>query len=330
MADVEREGYRRKVEQLRKRLDQINGQEDDPESILGLEYLLRSAQQIPAKVQDSKSKLLSACRRMYELLDAQLKEVKQLYKPAANFIAEEPLAHEAAIQFEAELVVSAYWESLANALDGRRTSDLLSYLNVKRDAIKIESAEEVVEFVDSVLSRLAQERGGLEGKIRPLNAAFRASAEVTQWISDLVSLRWLNSRFGLTDNGMSLMQLSPGQRGLILILFYLLVDKSDSPLLIDQPEENLDNDAVRRLLVPALKKARARRQIIIVTHNANLAVVGDADQIVVCSQEDNTFVIRSGSLAGHETGETTINVLEGSRGAFQNRRDKYEAIVGAN
>jgi len=114
---------------------------------------------------------------------------------------------------------------------------------------------------------------------------------------------------------------------LILLLFYLLVDKSDTPLLIDQPEENLDNDAVRRLLVPALKKARTRRQIIIVTHNANLAVVGDADQIVACKQENNTFIIQSGSLAGHETGETTINVLEGSRRAFQNRREKYEAVV---
>jgi hypothetical protein len=265
---------------------------------------------------------------MHELLVGQLSVIQQLYRPAAEFVAEEPLAHEAAIQFEAELSVSSAWDTFGNTLDGRRAPELLNYLANQRNAINTGSADDVAAFVGSVLSRLPRERGGKEGKVRPLSAAFRSNIDVVQSISDLVSLKWLESRFGLTDNGMPLIQLSPGQRGLILLLFYLLVDRSESPLLIDQPEENLDNDAVRRLLVPALKKARTRRQIIVVTHNANLAVVGDADQIVACSQQDNAFAIRSGSLAGHETGETTINVLEGSRGAFQNRRDKYDTVVG--
>jgi hypothetical protein len=68
--------------------------------------------------------------------------------------------------------------------------------------------------------------------------------------------------------------------------------------------------------------------MVVVTHNANLAVVGDADHIVVCSQEDDAFILRAGSLSGHETDEITINVLEGSRGAFANRRDKYDTVVG--
>jgi ABC-type lipoprotein export system ATPase subunit len=328
VGDTERENHRRTVEQLGRRLDQINGQEDNQESVFGLEYMLRVAEATPVEMQESRLSLLSACGHIYELLDAKVKEIRKLYRPAADFIAEEPLASEAAIQFEAELTVSEHWDSLANALDGRRTSDLLGFLATQREAIKTDSAEDVVQFVDGILNRLPRERGGLNENARPLKAAFRSSAEVAQWISDLVSLKWLESRFGLTDDGMSLAQLSPGQRGLILLLFYLLVDRSDAPLLIDQPEENLDNDAVRRLLVPALKKARNRRQIILVTHNANLAVVGDADQIVVCTQEEGTFIIRSGSLAGHDTGETTINVLEGSRGAFQNRREKYETVVG--
>lgn len=327
VADAERENHRRRVEQLGKRLDQINGQEDNPDTIFGLEYMLRVAERTPVDMQESRLSLLSACRRIYGLLDAQIQVIRKLYRPAADFISEESLASEAAIQFEADLAVSEYWDSLASALDGRRTSDLLSFLAGQREAIKTDSVEDVVQFVDGVLNRLPRERGGLNEKARPLKAAFRSSVEVTQWISDLASLKWLDSRFGLTDNGMSLVQLSPGQRGLILLLFYLLVDRSDTPLLIDQPEENLDNDAVRRLLVPALKKARTRRQIIIVTHNANLAVVGDADQIVVCKQKESTFIVQSGSLAGHETGETTINVLEGSRGAFQNRREKYEVVV---
>ena len=69
----------------------------------------------------------------------------------------------------------------------------------------------------------------------------------------------------------------------MLLIFYLLVDNDDIPLIIDQPEENLDNQTVYKLLVPSIKEAKNRRQIIIVTHNPNLAVVCDAEQIIHAS-----------------------------------------------
>ena len=74
--------------------------------------------------------------------------------------------------------------------------------------------------------------------------------------------------------------LSPGERGALLLLFYLFIDMDDKPLIIDQPEENLDNESVYNYLVHFIKEAKQKRQIIIVTHNPNLAVVCDADQIV--------------------------------------------------
>ena len=82
-------------------------------------------------------------------------------------------------------------------------------------------------------------------------------------------------------------QLSPWERGTLLLVFYLLVDKDDIPLVIDQPEENLDNQTVCELLVPCMKEAKQRRQIMMVTHNPNLAVVCDAEQ-VVCAALDKT------------------------------------------
>jgi ABC-type transport system involved in cytochrome bd biosynthesis fused ATPase/permease subunit len=106
-----------------------------------------------------------------------------------------------------------------------------------------------------------------------------------------------------------------------------VVDREDVPLLLDQPEENLDNTAVRRVLVPALHDARKRRQVLMVTHNANLAVVGDADQIIHCTFVDGRFAVQSGSLAEAATGKYSIDVLEGARPAFDNRRVKYESVV---
>ena len=65
-----------------------------------------------------------------------------------------------------------------------------------------------------------------------------------------------------------------------MLLFYLFLDKDDKPLIVDQPEENLDNESVYRYIVSFIKEAKQKRQIIIVTHNPNLAVVCDADQII--------------------------------------------------
>jgi energy-coupling factor transporter ATP-binding protein EcfA2 len=67
-----------------------------------------------------------------------------------------------------------------------------------------------------------------------------------------------------------------------LILLYLALDDDDvRPLIIDQPEENLDPQSVNDELVPLLKAAKSRRQVMMVTHNANLVVNTDADQIIV-------------------------------------------------
>src|SRR5438034_5745995 len=75
-------------------------------------------------------------------------------------------------------------------------------------------------------------------------------------------------------------------RGIVLLLLYLAIDRRDRrPLIIDQPEENLDPKSVFDELVPHFREARKRCQVIIVTHNANLVVNTDADQVIVASSE---------------------------------------------
>src|SRR3546814_11376523 len=73
-----------------------------------------------------------------------------------------------------------------------------------------------------------------------------------------------------------------GTRGIVLLLLYLALDDSDDrPLIIDQPEENLDPKSVFDELVALFIAAKAKRQVIMVTHNANLVINTDADQIIV-------------------------------------------------
>src|ERR1700731_3898990 len=84
--------------------------------------------------------------------------------------------------------------------------------------------------------------------------------------------------------GVDIRKLSPGTRGIVLLLLYLALDDADDrPLIIDQPEENLDPKSVFDELVALFVAAKAKRQVIMVTHNANLVINTDADQIIVAS-----------------------------------------------
>jgi DNA repair exonuclease SbcCD ATPase subunit len=84
------------------------------------------------------------------------------------------------------------------------------------------------------------------------------------------------------NNGVALENLSPGTKGIVLLILYLGMDIGDSrPLIVDQPDENLDNESIYRLLTSYFKSAKKRRQIVLITHNPNLVVNGDSEQIVV-------------------------------------------------
>jgi hypothetical protein len=98
----------------------------------------------------------------------------------------------------------------------------------------------------------------------------------------LYSTAHIHIRYGIDYDGTDLRKLSPGTRGIVLLLLYLALDDNDDrPLIIDQPEENLDPKSVYDELVGLFIRAKTKRQVIIVTHNANLVVNTDADQILI-------------------------------------------------
>mgnify|MGYP006297162981 CR=1 FL=1 len=127
--------------------------------------------------------------------------------------------------------------------------------------------------------------------------------------------------------GKNLSELSPGERGTVLLIFYLIISRNTIPLVIDQPEENLDNETVYNVLVPCIREARSKRQIVIVTHNPNLAVVCDADQVIHCEMEKidqkNKITYSCGAIENPKINKALINILEGTRPAFNNRGNKY-------
>lgn len=118
-------------------------------------------------------------------------------------------------------------------------------------------------------------------------------------------------------------KMSLGQQQSILLTL-LLSSNGNNPLIIDQPEDNLDGEFIYGSFVPVLRRAKERRQIIIVTHNANIAVLGDAEQIVVLkANNDHAVITTHGSIDDVETSKSACNILEGSRVAFERRAKMY-------
>lgn len=148
----------------------------------------------------------------------------------------------------------------------------------------------------------------------------------SDFYSFIFSLDYLEPHYGLQQNCKDLEQLSPGERGALLLVFYLILDKEEIPLIIDQPEDNLDNHSVAKVLVPFIRDAKKQRQIIMVTHNPNLAVVADAEQIIrvgLDKENNNKFLFKSGSIEETKLNKEVVDVLEGTMPAFTARRTKY-------
>lgn len=132
-------------------------------------------------------------------------------------------------------------------------------------------------------------------------------------------------------------ELSVGQRGTFYICLKLATDPFSTPLIFDQPEDDLDNDFIMKKLVPIFKKIKKYRQVIIATHNANLVINADAEQVIVAHNEHEVLNYKSGSIENSFTNtsrtvsylekqgvrEHICDILEGGKDAFKKRELKY-------
>ena len=189
-------------------------------------------------------------------------------------------------------------------------------------------ADDTIAFVEKVITHLERDmRTAQEGKMSVVSQ-LRKHVEIKKLYDYMWTLAYLEPEYSLKLDGKDLSQLSPGERGTLLLVFYLLVDKSNKPIIVDQPEENLDNQTVYRLLIPVIKEVKKRRQIIMVTHSPNIAVVCDAEQIIHASIDranKNRVIYTMGAIKSPQINRYLVDVLEGTRPAFDNRGSKYFA-----
>lgn len=178
-----------------------------------------------------------------------------------------------------------------------------------------ENPDSVTEMIKKIMTVVDEDIDSSDKKI----------SDKQQFYNYLYGLEYIGISFKLKLGGRSLTELSPGERGIVLLIFYLALSKNNMPIIIDQPEDNLDNQSVFSKLVPCICRAKQKRQVIIVTHNPNIAVACDAEQVIFCTmnKDESNIQYLSGAIENGEIKKHVVDVLEGTMPAFDLRRKKY-------
>jgi hypothetical protein len=273
----------------------------------------RQLEVLPNTVTELRVRRLKLSGDIFDILDAQRKGREELFKPVQDLIQGNSLIREEyKLQFQATLAGSV--DSIATALfnlikqnSGEFREEDESFAAIKKLAEEFDFNTKVgsLGFISGLHDKIIGAAGGGSPSAVGIANLLRKDKTASDVYNLLFGLSLLEPRYSLLFQDTHIEQLSPGQRGALLLIFYLLVDKGRTPIILDQPEENLDNETVVSLLVPVLTEAKRRRQIIMVTHNPNLAVVCDAEQVIYSS-----FDRKSGSKIAYLSGSIESNILD--------------------
>lgn len=299
----------------------------------------------PEKERLEKERLSQYCS-YFDLLRDEQKKIEGLYKPLqASLLAgsetDKKLIFEAQINYRLDEHNKSGLEIIDRSRKGnfREIEKLKTVLNdhwdeCAKETFSIPSIEGGLSKILLGFTKFEEEDISVEDQLRDEYVV----EDFYNWLFDPTYFEVVSSlKFDDTD----LYLLSPGQKGIILLMLYLEIDKADyRPLIIDQPEENLDNLSVYKDLIGYFRERKQYRQIIMVTHNPNLVVNTDAEQVIVAnykgkrtprlsyvsgSLEDQAKKIPDVAIKDLDDGiiEQVCNILEGGDTAFNKRKDKY-------
>ena len=320
---------------VRRKAD-VNGAANKPGTIVGLAAEIASLSELPAHLAALKAKRAQLSGEIHKQIHAMVDEYKRLYGPVQAFvISAEQMDMQLPLVFHVRIEENGFEDQLFGNLNRQvrgsfsGVEESVQRLRGTLSDINFDKSAEAVAFATCIDEMLhVDQRDGQGERETRLADQLRKGVAPLEVLDYVFGLEYLNPRYSLTYAGQEIGQLSPGERGLLLLVFYLLVDKDDIPIVIDQPEENLDNQTIYRVLVKCIKRAKERRQVIMVTHNPNLAVVCDAEQIVYasCDKAASRFEYEAGAIERPEITDRVIQILEGTVPAFKNRQSKYRLL----
>jgi AAA domain, putative AbiEii toxin, Type IV TA system len=313
--------------------EDLMGAKDRPQSIEWFKAEIESLSALPAKLAELKVNRIELAKRVHEQIVKTVDEYRRLYGPVQDFVkSAAQMDMHLPLDFDVRIEESDFPEQFLPRINRQsrgsfsgvdESNQLMRGLLKETDFGDVDSTLAFMATIDDMLHFDRRELGG--GRETKIADQLRRGGEPQDIYDYLYGMSYLAPRYSLTFDKQEISQLSPGERGLLLLVFYLLVDKDNIPIIIDQPEENLDNQTIYKVLVKCIKAAKQRRQVIMVTHNPNLAVVCDAEQIIcaTCDKATNTFNYVSGGIESPAIKAKVVEILEGTEPAFKNRKQKY-------
>ena len=205
--------------------------------------------------------------------------------------------------------------------------------------VKSQYAKKSKEDIKSCIANLLNK--ALKGEL-PFKNGYNANT----FISNVLSNNWFKLKFNVDYENDKLNDMSPGKRSFVILKLILDFSNKTCPILIDQPEDNLDNRAIYNELVKYIREKKKERQIILVTHNPNIVVGADSEEVIVANQNGKNapndgaiqFQYVSGSLENSSPRitdnyvpmlkrcgirEHVCDILEGGENACRDRENKY-------
>ncbi|MVM33598.1 hypothetical protein GO755_26405 [Spirosoma sp. HMF4905] len=259
---------------------------------------------------------------------------KELYEPVLNF--KENYKKQLAsykIDFDAAFAVNGFADRFDSFINYAKSGSFYSRdiaskkINNLLNDTNFNDIDGVVNFVNNITRDLLYDTRNEKFFVaKNIQSQLKSNVRPEDVYNYIYGLEYLEPIFQLKLADKEISSLSPGERGALLLIFYLLLDKDQLPLIIDQPEENLDNQSIFLVLVPFIQKAKETRQVILVTHNPNLAVVCDADQVIhvkIDKNDNYRITCTAGSIENPIINELIVEVLEGTFPAFDTRNLRY-------
>lgn len=312
---------------------ELVGSKDKAQSIEWFKAEIESLGALPAKLAELRASRVELAKKVHEQIVKTVEEYRRLYEPVQEFVkSAAQMDMHLPLDFDVRIEESDFHEQFLPRIN-RQARGSFSGVDESNQAMRgllkeanfgdVDSTLIFLHTIDDMLHFDRRESGG--GREARIADQLRRGGDPQDILDYVYGMSYLAPRYSLTFDQQEISQLSPGERGLLLLVFYLLVDKDDIPIIIDQPEENLDNQTIFKVLVKCIKAAKQRRQVIMVTHNPNLAVVCDAEQIICATRDKatNSFNYISGAIESPFIKSKVVEILEGTEPAFKNRKQKY-------
>jgi hypothetical protein len=224
----------------------------------------------------------------------------------------ENLLQDLSVEVIIEFNESNFYEKIYHCINGA-VWRVKNNLQAQKDYFKINDIDSFYDFLENNFLEVCESNNGLDTE--RLTKLFFDSNEQKDYINVYPILKY---------DGKDLNKISVGQKGTVYLKLKLATEAFSKPIIFDQPEDDLDNEFIMNNLINLFKELKKYRQVIIVTHNANLVINADAEQVIVATNDKGKLKYLSGSLENELINKKICQILEGGELAFEKRRRKYK------